>query len=52
MFGGPTSGHQKNLVDKVHGVDSVFKGSSPSPHKTFDENRGASPELNSYNNLK
>jgi len=28
-----------------------FKRSSPSPHQTFDENRGASPQLNSYNNI-
>lgn len=35
----------------VHG-SKQFKRSSPSPTKTFDEVRGASPEINSYNNIK
>ena len=51
MFGGPSSGFDKQLVEMVHG-SKEFKRSSPSPHKTFDEVRGASPELNSYNNLR
>lgn len=51
MLGGPSSGHDQNLVEMVHG-EKGFKRSSPSPTKTFDEVRGASPEINSYNNIK
>jgi hypothetical protein len=43
---------KKILMESVHGSNTCFNRSSPSPNKTFDECRGASPELNSYNNLK
>ena len=50
MFGGPSSGHEKLLTSRLH-AEQVFKRPFPKPTKTFDDNRGASPELNSYNNL-
>lgn len=50
LMGGPSSGHHQSIVKDVH-QERVFKRSSPSPGKTFDEVRGASPELNSYNNI-
>mgnify|MGYP000070373531 CR=1 FL=1 len=50
-MGGPTSGHHSSIVRSLHN-DKNFKASSPSPARTFDNTRGASPELNSYNNIK
>jgi hypothetical protein len=51
MFGGPTSGNEKKLISTVHG-DYIFRRTSPKPSKTFDDVRGASVEINSYNSLK
>ena len=48
MLGGPTSGHDQNLVQRVH-HDKKFKRSSPSPDRIFDNVRGASVPINSYN---
>jgi len=49
-MGGPTSGHEQGLITALH-RDSKFQRSSPSPAKTFDDVRGASVEMNSYNHL-
>lgn len=48
MFGGPTSGHEAKLVNRVH-HEKRFKRSSPSPDQIFDNVRGASVQMNSYN---
>jgi hypothetical protein len=48
MLGGPTSGHDLKLVNRVH-QDKKFKRSSPSPDQIFDNVRGASVPINSYN---
>jgi hypothetical protein len=50
ILGGPTSGYDQMLVAALH-KDSKFQRTSPSPAKTFDETRGASVHLNSYNHL-
>ena len=50
MLGGPTSGHEASLISALH-RDNKFQRSSPSPARTFDETRGASVEMNSYNHL-
>lgn len=49
-MGGPSSGHHDRIISELHN-DKVFKGTSQSPSKTFDEIRGASPQINSYNNI-
>lgn len=49
MFGGPTSGHDNYLNQTIH--VQKFTRSSPSPAKHFDETRGASCQINSYNSL-
>jgi hypothetical protein len=49
-MGGPSSGHESGLITALH-RDSKFQRSSPVPAKTFDETRGASVEMNSYNHL-
>ena len=51
MGGGPTSGYHSMFIQRLH-RDQEFKRSSPSPNKVFDEVRGASSEINSYNNLQ
>ena len=50
-MGGPSSGNHESIIGDVHNYRK-FKRSSPSPAKTFDDVRGASSELNSYNNIK
>jgi len=52
MLGGPTSGHHDSMVRDVHNDKTNFKQVSPSPNRTFDAGRGASPEFNSYNTIK
>lgn len=49
LFGGPSSGHQQYLNQTID--VQKFTSTSPTPAKTFDDVRGASPEMNSYNNL-
>lgn len=49
-MGGPTSGHDTSIIGGIH-AEREFIRSSPSPTKTFDEVRGASPTINSYNHL-
>lgn len=39
------------MISTVHG-DYIFRRTSPKPSKTFDDVRGASVEINSYNSLK
>ena len=50
MFGGPSAGNDYALAQAA-GHSTEFVRTSPSPTKTFDGVRGASPEMNSYNSL-
>ena len=42
MMGGPSSGHHDRYIKDLH-RERNFKRASPSPSKTFDDVRGASP---------
>ena len=50
MMGGPTSGWDQSMITQLH-QDKEFKRSSPNRTKTFDDTRGASSCINSYNHL-
>ena len=50
MFGGPSSGNESHMTMRLH-AKNIFKGPNPKPADTFDDQRGASPEINAYNNL-
>jgi len=49
-MGGPSSGNHDKIIGQLHN-EKVFKRTSPSPAKTFDDIRGASLQINSYNNI-
>ena len=49
-MGGPTSGHDQSILTTMH-KDREFIRSSPNKTHTFDDVRGASPSITSYNHL-
>ena len=49
-MGGPTSGFDGSIITSVH-QDKEFVRSSPNRTNTFDDVRGASSCINSYNHL-
>ena len=50
-MGGPSSGNHSSIIRNVHNSHD-FKNSSKSPPSTFDQVRGSSPTLNSYNDIR
>lgn len=51
LMGGPSSGNHSSIIRQLHNSHD-FKSNSKSPPATFDQVRGSSPTLNSYNDIR